>query len=264
MEFPLASENASRLVTHPATASTNDDLVALGAESPVPEFAVVVTLNQTAGKGRLGRAWVAPPGTSLAASVLLRPEHTKVPFENYGWIPLIAGLAMTRAVRRLVTGHEVTLKWPNDVLIDGRKVCGVLSELLPDGRSVVVGAGLNLTIPADALPVPTATSLTLNGVTGPAEDLADRALAEYLSELRRLWLMFTAPDPAKGAVGIRSLVSEACSTLGMKVRVDLPDDTTQTGTAIDLDEAGRLRIKSGLNGRMQTVAAGDITHLRYE
>ncbi len=264
MEFPLSAELAARVVALDETDSTNDDLVALAAAGPVAEFTAVVTTRQTAGRGRLGRAWVAPPGTSLAASVLLRPQDADVPLERYGWIPLIAGLAMTRAVRQLVPDRRVELKWPNDVQIDGRKVCGVLSELLPDGRGVVVGAGLNLTIPAQELPVPTATSLSLNGATGSAEVLADRALAGYLGELRRLWVAFTAAGSREATGGIRTEVSEACSTLGQVVRVDLPDGTRHRGTAIDLDEAGRLRISIGPNGSLQTVAAGDITHLRYE
>ncbi|MBN9150987.1 MAG: biotin--[acetyl-CoA-carboxylase] ligase [Micrococcales bacterium] len=264
MEFPLSAELAARVVALDETDSTNDDLVALATAGAVPEFTVVVTTRQTAGRGRLGRAWVAPPGTSLAASVLLHPRDAGVPLERYGWIPLVAGLAMTRAVRRLAPDRRVELKWPNDVHIDGRKVCGVLSELLPDGQSVVVGAGLNLTIPVQALPVLTATSLSLNGVAGSAEVLADRALAGYLGELRRLWAAFTADGSGEAADGIRTAVSEACSTLRQEVRVDLPDGTRLTGTAIDLDEAGRLRISIGSNGSLQTVAAGDITHLRYE
>lgn len=281
MEFPLATTIANRVIALDETYSTNDDLVELAAAEQLQEFTVVATINQTAGRGRLGRAWVAPSGTSLAASVLVRPQDASVPLERYGWIPLIAGLAMTRAVRRLVPDHCVTLKWPNDVLINGLKVSGVLSELLPDGRSVVVGAGLNLTISADELPVPTATSLALNGVPDAAGSLGDLALAAYLGELRRLWTVFTAEELGNAGVvdeelgnaadgdaadrgGIRAAVSEACSTLGQAVRVDLPDGTQQKGIAIDLDESGRLRISIGSNGRTQTVAAGDITHLRYE
>ncbi len=276
MEFPLATTIANRVIALDETYSTNDDLVELASAEQLQEFTVVATINQTAGRGRLGRAWVAPSGTSLAASVLVRPQDASVPLERYGWIPLIAGLAMTRAVRRLVPEHRVTLKWPNDVLINGLKVSGVLSELLPDGRSVVVGAGLNLTIPADALPVPTATSLALNGVPDAAGSLGDLALAAYLGELRRLWTVFTAEELGDAGVvdeelgnaadggGIRAAVSEACSTLGQSVRVDLPDGTEQKGIAMDLDESGRLRISIGSNGRTQTVAAGDITHLRYE
>ena len=264
MEFPLAAEVVARLDAVDETASTNDDLVALAAASPLPEFTVVVTTNQTAGRGRRGRSWEAPPGTSLAASALLRPQDHGIGLDRYGWIPLLAGLAMTRAVRRLVPDREVALKWPNDVLIEGRKVCGVLSELLPDGVSVVVGSGLNLTIPADALPVPTATSLLLEGVGRPAGELADLALARYLGELRRLWSAFGAGGAHAGRDGIRTAVSAACSTLGQDVRVSLPGGAEQVGTAIELDEAGRLRIRTEPGGRIQAVAAGDVTHLRYE
>ncbi len=264
MNFPLTAEIASRVIALDSTNSTNDDLVALASAEGVPEFTVVATTTQVAGRGRLGRTWEAPPGTSLAASVLLRPQNDGVPLELFGWIPLIAGLAMTRSVRELVPDRSVALKWPNDVLIEGRKVCGVLSELLPDGGSVVIGAGLNLTIPSDALPVPTATSLLLEGVTMPAEALADLALSGYLREFRQLWSVFITRAAGGGVEAIRAEVSEACSTLGQEVRVDNPDGTQVTGTAISLDESGRLQIRNVSNKRVQTVAAGDITHLRYE
>jgi BirA family biotin operon repressor/biotin-[acetyl-CoA-carboxylase] ligase len=263
MGFPLSADVAARLDAVAGTASTNDDLVGLAGSEALPEFAVVVTLSQSAGRGRLGRTWEAPPGTSLAASVLLRPQDHGMGLDRYGWIPLLAGLAMTRAVRQLVPDREVALKWPNDVLIEGRKVCGVLSELLPDGATVVVGSGLNLTIPRDALPVPTATSLLLEGVGRPADELADLALARYLGELKRLWGAFSAGADA-GRDGIRVAVSGVCSTLGQDVRVALPGGGEHLGTAIELDEAGRLLIRTRPGGRIQAVAAGDVTHLRYE
>ncbi|MEO6942911.1 MAG: biotin--[acetyl-CoA-carboxylase] ligase, partial [Terrimesophilobacter sp.] len=186
MDFPLSRDRAARLIALAAVATTNDELVSLAVAEELPEFTVVVTLNQTAGKGRLGRTWDAPPGTSLAASVLLHPQHHHLPKDRYGWIPLASGFAMSSALSRFVPKHSVSLKWPNDVLIDGRKVSGVLSELLPDAASVVVGAGVNLTIPAESLPVPTATSLLLHGAVLPAEELADLVLAGYLDDLRHI------------------------------------------------------------------------------
>lgn len=257
-------DRAEQMIVLDDIASTNDELVARAADTDLPSFTVIVTMNQTAGRGRLGRSWNAPPGTSLAVSVLLRPRDAGVPLEHYGWIPLIAGLAMTRAVSRLVPERSVALKWPNDVLIDGRKVSGILSELLPDAASIVVGAGLNLTIPAESLPVPTATSLLLNGVVAQPEELADRALAGFLDELRRLWTVFADADSADGVERIRLEVSAACSTLGHPVRVSMPDGSDTVGTALDLDAAGRLRVRVDSDGRVQTVGAGDVTHLRYE
>lgn len=277
MNFPLTRSLGTDLIMLEQAASTNDELAARGADAELAEFTAVVTMDQTAGRGRLDRSWVTLPGQALAVSVLLRPILGGPEFaeplpgggpaidrEQYGWIPLIAGLAMTRAVRGLVTRHEVALKWPNDVLIDGLKVAGLLSELLPNGRDVIVGAGLNLTTPADALPVPTATSLVLCGVTAAAEGLADAALAAYLSELRTTWGAFVGSGGDARGSGIRKAVSDACVTIGSRVRVSLPDGTERVGTAVELDGGGRLRIRTATDGRMVTVAAGDVTHLRYE
>lgn len=275
MKFPLASGVAASLIVLDEVASTNEYLAARAgtaagnvsatesATVALAEFTAVVTTNQTAGKGRLGRTWDAPAGTSLAASVLLHPQDAHLHRERYGWLPLVAGLAMSRAVSQLVPDREVTLKWPNDVLIGEKKVSGLLCELLPSG-SVVVGAGVNLTIPADALPVPHATSLMLAGIIAPAEELADLVLAHYLRELRALWGQLTASDSAAGLHDIRSAVSTNCSTLGKRIRLALPDGTDDFATALDLDDAGQLRIRREEDGSVQAVAAGDITHLRYE
>ncbi|HEY9521720.1 MAG TPA: biotin--[acetyl-CoA-carboxylase] ligase, partial [Thermopolyspora sp.] len=149
-----------------------------------------------------------------------------------------------------------TLKWPNDVLIDGRKVAGLLAELLPGGSGVVIGAGLNLTIPVDHLPTPAATSLTLHGVD--QENLLDRALSGYLRELTDAYAQLLD----NGTAGIRAQVSAACSTLGQQVRVELPGGTVLNGQAVDLDESGRLRIKTTTDAPLTAVAAGDVTHVR--
>ncbi|MBB5632685.1 BirA family biotin operon repressor/biotin-[acetyl-CoA-carboxylase] ligase [Cryobacterium mesophilum] len=264
MDLPLAQDRVALLVVLDEVPSTNDELVARAATQTLDEFTVIASLNQTAGRGRLGRTWAAPPGTSLAVSVLLRPRERAVPLERYGWIPLLAGRAMATAVGRLVPSGDVALKWPNDVLIGGRKVAGVLSELLPDARSVVVGAGVNLTIPTESLPVPTATSLLLNGATASAEELADLALVGYLDELKRGWQEFTSATSDADFARFRAGLGAACSSLGRSVQVSLPDGSHLVGTAVDLDDAGRLRLRVHSDGSMQTVAAGDVTHLRYE
>jgi BirA family transcriptional regulator, biotin operon repressor / biotin---[acetyl-CoA-carboxylase] ligase len=150
----------------------------------------------------------------------------------------------------------VTLKWPNDVLIDGRKVAGLLAELLPDGRGVVLGAGLNLSIPARELPTPAATSLTLHGAA--PEQLFDVALSGYLRHLRNLYGQFLRG----GGGSIRTQVSAVCSTLGKQVRVELPGGDELRGTAVDLDDFGRLRINTTTDAALVAVAAGDVTHVR--
>jgi BirA family biotin operon repressor/biotin-[acetyl-CoA-carboxylase] ligase len=262
--------------------STNDELreAATGPEAAAwPHGAVIVTDNQTRGRGRLGRTWLAPTGKTLAISLLLRPELAgggPFPPDAYGWIPLIAGAAMTEAVRRDVDlaaseaadtddddrtgGLDVELKWPNDVLISGYKVCGILSELLPDAGAVVVGAGLNLTLDEHDLPTLTSTSLLL--ATGRQPD-ADAVLADYLGGFLSLMRAFTESGADAAASGVADRVSAVCGTLGSEVRVELPGDRELLGFAERLDHDGRLVVRDRENGEPQSVAAGDVTHLRY-
>ena len=253
-----------RLVELDAVASTNTELVARAADPAEPDFSTLVTFDQTAGRGRLGRSWVAPRGSALAVSVLLRPRlpaGEPLALERYGWFALAAGVAMTDAVRSVLPeAASVGFKWPNDVLIDGRKVCGVLAEILGSGDGLVVGAGLNLTMTAEQLPVPTATSLALAGAD-PAE-LADRALSGYLAGLRSLVTEYLRLGGDAEASGLLARARECCVTLGRSVRVELPGDAELIGTAIDLDAAGRLQVKRGSDGRVVAVAAGDVTHVR--
>lgn len=261
MDFPQSRAVVPRFEVLDQIDSTNDELVrrASGPDAaPWPDLAVIVTDNQLSGRGRLGRSWSTPRGTSLAISVLLRPPATgrHLSADRFGWIPLLAGLAMTRAVRSL--GPAATLKWPNDVLIDGKKVCGILCELLPAADGVVVGAGLNVAIRPQNLPVDMATSLLIAGV---AEPDPDAALAAFLTELTALYRAFVAADADPQASGLAREVAAACDTIGRAVRVQLPTATPLEGTATGIDGLGRLVVDT--NGRLTAVAAGDVTHLRY-
>jgi BirA family biotin operon repressor/biotin-[acetyl-CoA-carboxylase] ligase len=278
MEFPISSGIGARFEYLEEAGSTNDVLVtrATGPDAAGwPDLSVIVTDNQTSGRGRLGRAWSAPSGKSLAISVLLRPRlgSGPLPPNRYGWFPLLAGAAMTLAVRGVVDAaaaahpgdedaprHEVALKWPNDVLIDGYKVSGILSELLPDGSGLCIGAGLNLALDEHDLPTLTSTSLLL--VTGGVPD-PDAVLAAYLGELRRLVGEFLAAGADPVASGLHERVSALCGTLGSPVRVELPGGHDLVGTAVGLDPDGRLIVEDQSTGEPQAVAAGDVTHLRY-
>lgn len=272
LELPRAAGVASRLVVVDETGSTNDDLVALASSDPAgwPHFSVLATASQTGGKGRLGRVWQAPAGASLALSVLLRPE---LPVGSYGWLPLIAGLAMADAMRASFTvdadvvglrAAAVTLKWPNDVLIGGRKVSGILAELLPgltaDNRAagVVVGVGVNLTMSEDELPVPTATSLAIEGVPHPD---ADEAAAAFLEGFAELYDALVAAGGDAEASGVLARALRECGTLGREVRVELPGGSILEGRAVSLDGSGRLVVEA--DGAATPVSAGDVTHLRY-
>lgn len=264
MQLPLSETIANQLHILAEAGSTNDELVALAGSEP--DFSVVVTGNQTAGRGRLGRRWVAPAGSSLATSVLVRPvlpAGEPLAITHYGWLPLIAGAAMARALQPLVSGR-VGLKWPNDVQIDGLKVCGVLAELVPPGDAVVIGSGVNLSMTRDELPTATSTSLALAGATLVGDELADAVLSGYLTQLRSLlgdFLRYGADAAASGTLG---LISELCTTLGQQVRVELPGGVDLFGAATGIDGSGRLQLRRSTDGLAMAVAAGDVTHLRYE
>ncbi|OII38498.1 hypothetical protein BIU98_13750 [Curtobacterium sp. MMLR14_010] len=257
-----------------STGSTNADL--LQAASGLPHGSVVATLDQTAGRGRLDRSWTAPTGQTLAASVLVRADLDD---RDRGWLPLVAGAAMRDAVRAALEpapddvtdgtdasrasrpdGTErVLVKWPNDVLVDGRKVCGILCQVADDG-AVVVGAGVNLTIPADALPTPNATSLVAAGATGDAAGLADAVLSGFVTGVREAVVALTTGGADADAV--RSHVRSVCGTIGARVRLELPDGSVVEADATGIDDDGRITIRDR-DGVSRGVAVGDVTHLRY-
>lgn len=257
--FPRSVATAAHLEWRDSCPSTNTELVRRAAR--LPDLAVLATDTQTQGRGRLDRVWSAQPGASLAVSVFVRLDPASLDPQRLGWLPLLAGVAMTRAARELGV-IRAGLKWPNDVLVDGRKLSGVLTELTPHG--VVIGAGVNTAMAADQLPVPTATSLTIEGVVDEGADasLTDRALAAYLRALLDLVAQWRE-SPTTGA--LRSLVEPVLATLGAAVRVDQPGLPPLHGTAVGLDDDGRLLVRAGDGSSADiAVSAGDITHLRYE
>lgn len=260
MHLPLSRAVAPELEWLGTVGSTNRELSERAATGTAPRWLVYATDHQTAGRGRLGREWTAEPGTSLAVSVLMPARG--VDHDLLGWFPLAAGLAMTRAVSSLVPDADVGLKWPNDVQIDGLKVAGLLAEYVADAHAVVMGAGLNLTMTREQLPTEQATSLTLHGAD-PA-GLLDEALSRYLTELRGLHGRLAAADFDADRAGVRDAVAAACTTLGREVQVHLPGGGELLGYAEGLDEFGRLLVRPPGGAPAQPVAAGDVTHLRYE
>lgn len=252
MDFPQAEAAASRLEVLEESASTNAALRVLSADADAwPHLSVLITDNQTAGRGRLDRSWVAPAGSALAISVLIR-ELPSQP-EAIGWIPLVAGLAMADAVTVQLSDHEVAVKWPNDVLVDGRKICGILAE--STGSAVVLGAGINTAMSPDQLPVPGATSFAV--LSAMCDE--DRLVSDYLRRLEGLLSALAAwGDADRG--GVHAAVSARCATLGREVDVVLPDGADLHGTATRLEPDGRLCVDSG--GEETLVSAGDVVHAR--
>ncbi len=232
------------------TGSTNSDLLA-EARDGLAEGAVLVAEAQSAGRGRMGRQWVSQPGAALTFSVLLRPAS--VPRASRGWLPLLAGVAVVSAVRAETT-VEAWLKWPNDVQANGAKLAGILAEQA--GDAVVVGTGINVSSGRDELPVPTATSLALEG----ADLGAGALLVSVLGELERWYRAWAGARGDAAASGLHQEYQRLCGTLGRQVRVSLPGGAAVTGTARAVDAAGRLVVQSAAGP--VPVSAGDVIHVR--
>ncbi len=211
--------------------------------------------EQTTGRGRLDRTWATPARTGLAVSVLLRPDP--VPPARWSWLPLLTGLAVVTALRR-VAEVPAQLKWPNDVLVGERKLAGILAERVAgDHGAVVIGLGLNVSLPAEELPVPTATSLAVEGAATTDRDPLLRAV---LRELGTRYANWRAAGGDVDADGTRTAYVCACATLGRRVRVHLPGGGVLEGEAVDVDPEGRLVIDAAEGTR--AVGAGDIVHVR--
>ena len=241
----------SRVEVAAETASTNADVLAAAAAG-APEGLVVVAEHQSAGRGRAGRSWSAPPRSGLMFSVLLRPPVATRP--HWGSLPLLTGVALVQALRR-TAGVDAVLKWPNDVLVGERKLAGILAE--SSGDAVVVGIGLNVSLRADELPVAHATSLLLEAAVCTDRDPLLRAVLRAIDSWYARWAG-QAGDPE--TCGLLAAYRPVCATLGRDVAVHLPGDRVARGAAVDVDSSGRL-VVDGPDGRT-AFAAGDVIHLR--
>lgn len=251
------------------TGSTNTDLM---QATNVADGTVLLADEQLSGKGRLGRTWTAPAGSQVIFSVLLLPES----LEHLGTLPLAAGLAVTDSIEGTV------LKWPNDVHIDGNKLCGILAEAGPVGQAfkaapkteltkvevgkaevnkaevnkavggaapsarVVVGMGINVTLTREDLPIEKATSLELEGRDTDRTELA----ITVLKNLRRRIAQWENQDPQ-----LLRDYRAVCSSLGQEVRLETPSGDV-TGHVDGIGEDGRIMVAG------EYYSAGDVTHLR--
>jgi len=234
----------------PTASSTN----AVAAQDPRPDTLVVAD-HQTAGRGRLDRSWETPAGSALTFTAVVDPE-----LADHDWplLPLAVALAVADGIRS-ASGLDVTVKWPNDLLLgttdgQGGKIAGILLERVSGPGEVplaLIGIGINVALGEDELPVPTASSLAIGGSSADRTEVFAEvvpALATILDALRA--------DPAAVLERYRS----ECDTVGREVRVHLPDGESFTGTATSLDRSGRLVVDAG--GAERTVAAGDVVHVR--
>ena len=270
-ESVLAATGIPRLVVVESTGSTNADLLRGASEDPgaYPDLTVLTAEYQSAARGRLDRSWEAPARSSVSVSLVLRPVNADgrpLPTQSYSWLSLLSALALREALLD-TAGLPAELKWPNDVLVRGRKIAGILAQL---GRlegtavpPVVLGTGLNVSLTTAELPVPTATSVLLEN---PATVDRTVLLKSYLSRFATLYRSFCNADgdPAAGMAGGHSLhkrVEAVLTTLGKQVRAHLPGDQEIIGHASRLDEYGSLMVVDS-GGHEHVITAGDVVHLR--
>lgn len=232
------------------TGSTNSDLTARAAAGEDVDGVVLIAEHQTAGRGRMGRQWSAAPHSQVAMSVGVGARD--VPTASWGWLSLAAGVAVVDAVAA-VTGVEARLKWPNDVLVDGAKLAGILAEV--SGRVIVVGIGLNVTLHGDEVGESGATSLLDLGVDAPDRT---RLAAEMLLQLGRRISNWRGAGGADDE--LRADYRRSCLTIGSPVRATLPGGDTVEGQATAVDDQGRLCITVGTE--TVEVAAADVVQLR--
>ncbi|MEM9773867.1 MAG: biotin--[acetyl-CoA-carboxylase] ligase [Chloroflexota bacterium] len=223
------------------------------------DWTIAVADFQSAGRGRLGRTWVAPPGTALMMSILVRPNWS---LDRSGWLMMIAGIAAAETLTH-ASGINIQLKWPNDLVFASRnglqKVGGILSEAeTANGKlaEAIVGIGLNINMTHEQLPprahTPAASLRTLSGKT-----FDRRQLQQDL--LRRFQQLYD--DASRGRSPLfgwrRLLVTLGQTVTSSKVGSD-QDKVKIEGTATGVDEWGRLEITLA-DGTVQLIAAGDVT-----
>jgi BirA family biotin operon repressor/biotin-[acetyl-CoA-carboxylase] ligase len=246
------------------TGSTNADVAAL-ARDGASEGIVVAAEHQTAGRGRLDRAWLAPPGSSLLVSILTRPtaEAVALGVEQLHLVSMAVGVAAAEAARAL-TGADIRLKWPNDLVVDDdagvRKLSGILSESLIEGdavEAVVVGIGINVNWPPDMPQELDGLATALNHLVGHEIDRVEL----LVGMLHGLDTWYGALGSSEGRAGLLLRYRELSATLGHRVRVDLGGEVV-VGEAIDIGPEGHLLVADECVDQAREIVAGDVVRVR--
>lgn len=235
-----------RPVHYASIGSTNDAAKEFAREG-APAGTLVWADQQTAGRGRRGRAWQSPPG-NLYLSLVLRPPGPPVRAAQLGFV---AALALSDALAPYAVTHELRCKWPNDVLLDGSKIAGILLESETGGGNavefVILGMGVNLVAAPDVTEFP-AISLKAAGIVPPSPGIALAAFAGHFDEWHRRW-------EGQGFAPIRRAWLDRASGVGQTIRVRL-ERASFTGRFLDIDEEGGLLLDDA--GVHRRIAAGEV------
>jgi len=233
------------VIYYPSVTSTND-IAKLEAQKGATEGTVVIADEQTAGKGRIKRVWLSPKGT-IAVSVILYPHITLLPS-----LIMMASLAVVHTIFR-TTGLTAQIKWPNDVLINGKKVCGILIESDVKGNNTnyaVIGIGLNVNLELAGLPDISLTATSLSQELGRGIPRL-YVIQQLLTELERLYLILQSGG------GIYEEWRDRLVTLGKKVKAT-SGDVKYEGIAEAVTPDGSLLLRHP-DGKLLKIIAGDVT-----
>ena len=253
------------------TPSTLDLAATLLADTATatPHLTTIIADSQSAGRGRLGRSWITPPGQALLASTIVSLPSS-LPAEALGWTVHACALAVRDALtaRLEPLGHTVTLKWPNDVLVDGtRKICGILAQLAPASSpymtAAILGYGINIAQEAGTMSTAQATSLLAEGDkqagTAPTS-VAHALLGSILTGLdERIRSLITHGDAANA--GLLTEAEQAMPLIGTRIVLASPTDAHGTpareGIALGLAPTGALLLRTD-DGTTEEINAGDV------
>jgi len=251
LSWRLATKQIGRRIHAYETTDSTMGVAQRLASAGEPEGSVVVAEAQGKGRGRMGRTWISPKGKGIYLSVILRPDLQLMEIPK---ITLVAAVAVAQAVES-VTGLKPEIKWPNDLLIGGKKIAGILTELnaeLNRINYVVVGIGLNVNTPADKLP---AHGTSLAEELEKKVDRLELARA-LLSHLDRTYAQFLQD----GIAPILEDWRRFAGFLGRRVRVAL-EGRTLDGQAVDVDASGALLVRTD-TGLVESVSAGEVLVVR--
>jgi BirA family transcriptional regulator, biotin operon repressor / biotin---[acetyl-CoA-carboxylase] ligase len=247
----IASRQFGRAITCLDQVDSTNLFARRRAEQGASEGEMVFAEEQTQGKGRLGRTWFSPPHLNLYFSLILRPEFAPAQASH---ITLMAAVALAETLESILAGPP-EIKWPNDILVHGRKLAGILTESSCEGmriRFVILGIGVNVNVPADLMPVAIrARATSLYQVTGRVFD-RNRLAALLIQGLERCYKDLTGA----GFAALAARWERYFRLKGRPIQVQMLDQVTR-GTAIGIDAEGALIIRDQ-DGVMQRILAGDV------
>ncbi len=254
--IPTHPEN-SWIMRHLGNVDSTNRVLSDLAKEGLPEGQIILADHQSSGRGRLDRDWIDTPGSSVLMSVLLRPTF---PAEYFFLITSAMSLAALRVLESKFS-IRCKLKWPNDVMVDDKKIAGVLAEAaFEGGRSswVVVGIGLNCSQSEEELAGVGRGATSVFAESGKLLGSKERIdlAAEIVSEFAVLYLSLTGQE---GRISVAGLYRQSCDTIGSLVRVEMSGETL-IGVATDISVEGNLLVET--DSCMKAVPAGDVIHLR--